>query len=495
MKRLVLLSAGIVAFALQSAHAQILETTFDDWTNWNSTGSGLTFQGTNTFDYDGVTVDGINNPSLAGDAGTGGALEVSPIVPCNWGLAGPAFGLAGVTTAALQAMDGPGAGGSTVVAQSGTLLVDYTMPDHSGGGTYFNFGIFFQDNAQWGGWSAAQNIDLGPVTTPSGTEEMYEAVIPYSLSATTNLTYTQIGFWIFTDYQGSNPWYVDNISVVPIFTPPPPAPRVSLFTTTNDFAEFTAGGGDLILATNDWDFDMNITNGLGDTSAPGAIGNAGSLLIDWSSLETGYGSVASGPDEETNAVFMEAIDPGCNTGTEASVAAYGNLYMDYSMPDNSGGGNYFQLGIGLGYNADGYYQNFFPSSTKDLGIQDNSGYEVYEATIPYTITPGYYYGFNPWIAVNSNYQPTNGFHVDNITVSSAQAPIFTSVTLTGTSLVLQGTNGLSGYQYTLLSTTNLTSKWTVAAAGNTFYGTTFTNTVTVSPSSLPTFYRIQTVAP
>ena len=116
-----------------------------------------------------------------------------------------------------------------------------------------------------------------------------------------------------------------------------------------------------------------------------------------------------------------------------------------------GEGSYFQVGIGLSYNANGYYGLFFPKTTTDLGVTDNNGYEVYRATIPYTINgqvlttvtttnsnvittntvwqQGYYYGFTPSIAVNSNYQPTNGFHVDNITVSAAQLPLITQFKL------------------------------------------------------------------
>ena len=226
MKKISLFATGIFACALFSAHAQntIFYTTHDDWTNFNMTGSGLTFQATNTFDYDGVTVDGIGN-AIPGATSVGGALQVSPIVPCNWGTNGPVFAGPGPTTGVLQAMDGPGAGfGSPVAAQSGTMYVEYTMPDHTNG-TSFSMGIFFQDDAQWGGWSASADTDLGPVTTPYGTREMHLATIPYTLNATTNLSYAQIGFWIFTDYVGQNPWYIDNISIVPLSTPPTLPPR------------------------------------------------------------------------------------------------------------------------------------------------------------------------------------------------------------------------------------------------------------------------------
>ena len=148
------------------------------------------------------------------------------------------------------------------------------MPDDTLGGTYFSMGIFFQDNAQWGGWSASVTTDLGPVTTPYGTQKKYIATIPYTLNPiegnstnyvyitnmddtiTTNtvitpmtLSYAQIGFWIFTDYMGQNPWYIDSISMVPLSTPPTLPPVTPLFVTSNDFALFTSAGGDLVQAT------------------------------------------------------------------------------------------------------------------------------------------------------------------------------------------------------------------------------------------------------
>ena len=75
---------------------------------------------------------------------------------------------------------------------------------------------------------------------------MYEAVIPYSISAVSTLNWAQIGFWIFTDYTGVKPWYVDNISVVPLPVSVIPAPVTNLFSTLDDFTPWTAAGGDLV---------------------------------------------------------------------------------------------------------------------------------------------------------------------------------------------------------------------------------------------------------
>ncbi len=511
MKKIVLLTVGICAYALFSAHAQntIIYTTYDDWTNWNGGNDGAT--AIDTFDYDDVTVNGIGNPSYPGVTSPdgGGSLQLNPITP---GSGAPYVGGSqnytwgpGPTTAELQAMDGPGFvapysaasgyGPGTLVAQSGTLLVDFTMPDHTDGGTTFTLGIWFNYNNEYGGWWATSQIDLGPVSTPNGTMEMYQAVIPYSLVAeSNNLTYFQLAIVENTDYQGVNPWYVDNISLVPLVVPPTPPPVTPLFTTYDDFNVWSSAGGDLVQADNTWSVNNNPTNGLGNTISPAGSGTAGSLLLYWSSVESAFGTIASGPYEENNTAFMQAIDPGCNTANESSVAAYGNVFMDYSEPDNSGGGSYFEVGLGLSYDADGYYGVFFPSSTADLGVKDNSGYEVYRAAIPYTIKAGYYYGFAPSIVVNSDYQPTNGFHIDDITVSAAQLPLITSISLNGTSMVIQGTNALGGEPFTLLSTTNISlplTNWPAAGAGVFSGPMSFSNAFTINPGQSPNFYSIK----
>lgn len=500
-RNIFLFTAGMVMCALWSTHAQNITmfTTYDDWTNWNNTNALITFQATNGVDLDGATVDGIGTTN-SGAISLGGALQVSPILPCNWGTNGPVFNGPGVTAAGLAAIDGPSAAfGSPPLAQSGTMYLDFTMPDHNTNGTSFGIGVFIQCDGEWGlGGADYSPTDLGPVSTPSGTQEMYRATIPYTINAVTNnLSYFTLGFWIFTDYVGTNSWYIDNLSVAPIPTTIIPAPVHPLFNTYDDFNNgWALSSGDLIQADNAWSMDGTTTNGMGNTNAPGATGGtSGSLLIYWSSIETSFGPIATGPAEQDNPAFLQVIAPGYDPATLTTSGAYGNIYFDYSQPDNSGGGNYFQVGMALSYGGNGnnYWNNsiFFPSKTTDLNMQDSSGYEVYEATIPYNIQPGSLSGFTPYIFVNSNYQPTNGFHVDNINVSSAPRPVL-NVGMDGANLVIQGTNGLTGRKYSLLSTTNVAlpdTNWTVVSVGIPFNGPTFSATNNVSsPSS---FYKIK----
>jgi len=498
MKKIILLTIGMFAFALLNVQAQYTKfvTTTNDWTSWGGGWEGYTFTPVTTFDYDIVTINGLCNNTDPGAAGTGGSLQISQEVG-GWGMVaeGP------LPWPALVALDGPGAirpysaesgyGPGSLAAQSGTLVVDYTIPQTS---SYFQMGIHLQVDGQEHYWFASSATDLGPVTTPSGTMEMYRAFIPYSIDANVGgLNWTGgLGIMQNSGAAGTTPWYMDSISVVPLITPPT---VTSLFATTDDFSNWSAQGGDLVLADTAWSVDSHPTNGLGNTSAAGATGTSGSLLINWSSLETGYGVIASAPDEQYNASFLQAIDPGCDPGSQTSVPAYGKIYMDYSIPDNTDGGNYFQLGISLSYNANGYqgWNPMWPGSVQDLNMQDDLGREVYRATIPYTINAGHFYGFGFNVFVNSNYQPVNGFHVDNISVSAASAPVITSVSLNAASLALQGTNGLGGTKFAVLTTTNLTlpmSQWT-SLSTNVFYGSSFNVTNIVDPASPASFYRIK----
>lgn len=223
----------MLAFALQpAANAQTLFTTYDDWTNSSGSGS-YTAGATTTFDYDGSTVDGLAGPNPGGtSAGGGGSLQISAVTS-GWG---PVAWVPGLNNQAGTAMDGPGwvqpysaasgYGPGASEAASGTLLMDYTMPDNTFGGTYFQPAVWYNYPGNWGGWFATSETDLGPVNTPNGQMEMFQATIPYSINAVPlgSLWGFGIGIGANTDYSGANPWYVDSISIVPgsvTYTPEP----------------------------------------------------------------------------------------------------------------------------------------------------------------------------------------------------------------------------------------------------------------------------------
>jgi fibronectin-binding autotransporter adhesin len=93
---------------------------------------------------------------------------------------------------------------------------------------------------------------------------------------------------------------------------------------------------------------------------------------------------------------------------------------------------------------------------------------------------------------------TNNLALDgSLTVVSSQPPPppqITSVSLSGTNLVISGTNGMAGEPYNLLTTTNLTlplSQWTVLPT-NTFSSGNFSITNPVDPGTPRNFYILRT---
>ena len=227
----------MLAFALQSANAQILFSTYDDWNvsgSWTSGGDGAT--AVTTFDYDGVTVNGLGNSVNEGGAGTPGSLQLNPVVggygPVVWGpgLTADAGNLldGGQWVAPYSAASGYGAGACGPA--SGTLTMIYTMPDATFGGSYFQPGIQYNYPAGWGQWWATSETVLGSTTIPNPAgggpvaATVMEATIPYTISAVSlgNLWGFQLGVAANTDYSGANNWYVDEIAVVPGSVVPEP---------------------------------------------------------------------------------------------------------------------------------------------------------------------------------------------------------------------------------------------------------------------------------
>lgn len=194
----------------------------------------------------------------------------------------------------------------------------------------------------------------------------------------------------------------------------------SLYTTYNDFsgASDAGWGGGTPTAVSSFSTDASTVNGLGNSTSPGGAGTSGSLLI--AAGVTGWTDVATLPGLNSFAA-ISAVDPGyANDGV--AVAATGNIYLDYSSPNNVG---YFQMGVLLGYAGNGYWPPVFSSSTTDLGFTDPNGLEVYRATIPYSIAAGgagSMGGIGVGIMVNTDRTGANAFYVDNISVSASPVP-------------------------------------------------------------------------
>jgi hypothetical protein len=92
----------------------------------------------------------------------------------------------------------------------------------------------------------------------------------------------------------------------------------------------------------------------------------------------------------------------------------------------------------------------------------------------------------------TNTLAVNGTITAGVVSGPAAQPYITSVSLSGTSLVISGTNGTAGLQFVVLSSTNLMlplSQWTPIVT-NTFTGGSWSTTNTVDPSAPQNFYYL-----
>jgi hypothetical protein len=77
-------------------------------------------------------------------------------------------------------------------------------------------------------------------------------------------------------------------------------------------------------------------------------------------------------------------------------------------------------------------------------------------------------------------------------VTTPSRPGITHISLSGSTLTIQGTNGTAGFGYSVRASTNVTSAlatWTVVST-NTFTGGNFTNSFTVNPNAPENYYTI-----
>jgi hypothetical protein len=80
-----------------------------------------------------------------------------------------------------------------------------------------------------------------------------------------------------------------------------------------------------------------------------------------------------------------------------------------------------------------------------------------------------------------------------LSVTPVPEPYITNISLSGTNVVIDGTNGLAGASYNVLTTTNLAlplSSWTVLLEG-TFGGSTFSITNPVNTSAPQSYYLLR----
>jgi len=186
------------------------------------------------------------------------------------------------------------------------------------------------------------------------------------------------------------------------------APAQTLFTTENDFTGWS-GTGFTATSTSSVDLDGGTINGLGNTTAAGATGTAGSLSLTWGSGT--YDNIDS-PGEQGNAAFLSALE-------QASTLTY-----EYTTPP-AGTGSYFQLGLVLNYQ--GGFDQLFPASTANLGggvteATFNFSTEASTLTAAQSTDGGSFSYFQLGVIYNSNYNTDTPFTLDDIAVTPAPEP-------------------------------------------------------------------------
>jgi hypothetical protein len=134
----------------------------------------------------------------------------------------------------------------------------------------------------------------------------------------------------------------------------------------------------------------------------------------------------------------------------------------------------------------GYSTPLFSSPTGNPGnyiigtfVADTTGAEEILAT-------GFDGGGNPSAQVNL-------FQVRDVTPVTPALPVITQISLSGSTLVISGTNGTSGHTFAVLTSANLAlplSQWTSLSSGS-FTGSNFSITNIVNPLLRQSFYTLQ----
>ncbi|HUJ71596.1 MAG TPA: proprotein convertase P-domain-containing protein [Verrucomicrobiae bacterium] len=397
MKKTSLAFIGMVALLAQGAFAQELYTTTNDFFQWQA-GSGFPEFQVASQDSDGSIVNGIGNTNFPGGAGGGGALAV------QWPQGGPTYAYTANTA---------GEQGRTnfIAALEQTNKVftfDYTTPGTNG--TYFQLGIVVNCEGRFDQLFPTSTTSLGGGWTRATIDWSGEAtnlINQQSINTSNTFSYFQLILIYNSDHANTTPFYVDNFA---IRNPSPPP--VALFTTTNDFTGWTTEPDASSVGPTNFDSDGAVTNGLGNTTAAGAVGTPGSLNIVWASNT--FGTASYGPYEQSNTAFIAAIE-------RAST-----LFYDFTTPP-IGTGTYFEVGIVVDYSAvinevnTNGFDELFPSATTPVSngfvrASIDWSSEAQKLSNQFVASASNAY-FRIGVVWNSDYAPGGvPFQMDNFTV-------------------------------------------------------------------------------
>lgn len=197
--------------------------------------------------------------------------------------------------------------------------------------------------------------------------------------------------------------------------------QTSLYTTTDDFAQFNGGAG---VTSSTYYSIADSMNGVGNTSNPGGTGGIGSLQL--ASID-GFGTIPSGGFTDPTYAAFQDLSAG-STRPYSSESGYGPGNMlpasgtiSYDVyTGNLVGYGYYQFGFNLNY--DGNYGQFFSSSTSTFtGADGNTWTHV---VIPYTTSATALNYFGWGLMENSGGTGVGGetIYVDNIQITPAPEP-------------------------------------------------------------------------
>ncbi len=215
MKKTLLLSIGMLGWLVQSASAQTLYTTANDFGQFNG-GAGTA----NSLYYsDSSTVNGIGNTTSPGAADGVGSLQLT--APGGWTgwVSGSDFPW---PTAASFAAIAPGSsrpwsaesgwGAGTFFAHSGVITFDL----YGGNFTDWNWwGINFNYDGNWGPFWASTSSNFTGADGRTWTH--YE--VPYTINATAGTTYFGMALAQNAGAIAGQTFYVDNFQVVQVPEP------------------------------------------------------------------------------------------------------------------------------------------------------------------------------------------------------------------------------------------------------------------------------------
>jgi len=279
-------------------------------------------------------------------------------------------------------------------------------------------------------------------------------------------------------------------------------------TATNQLISIDTAGQNVIFATALTSSNGTLTKlGTGTLTLSAANTYSGATVIGNGTLAV---SNTSGSATGTGNVSVQSGGTLTGTGTLGglvTVAAggrlipgnpLGTLTISNSLILASGSATYIQVQHSpLTNNA---IKTYGTLTAGGILVVSNSNVAAFTAgnSFKLLIAAGYsgaFSSFNLPVLSNGLFWSTSRLAVDGtLGVVSSNPPAITSVGLSGSNLVMQGTNGTPNWSYTILSSTNLAlplAQWTAAATNYFDAGGNFTWTNTTSGNGSQAFYLIQ----